>query len=105
MKKENRMIDADELVEWLIKARQHLKAKNAHQSAIYAIEKIIDRIKAMQTVSPVDAVEVVRCEKCKWHDFGECGCPDIEMSDGSHLYTDFEYFCAYGERRCDNDNM
>jgi hypothetical protein len=52
-KKERRYIDADELVEWLIKARQHLKTKGAHKSTIYAIDRIIDRIKAMQRVSPI----------------------------------------------------
>lgn len=53
MKKEQRYIDADELVEWLIKARQHLKAKGTHPSVIYAINKIIDRIKVMQRVNPI----------------------------------------------------
>ena len=51
MKKEQRYIDADELVVWLIKARQHLKAKGTHPSVTYAINKIIDRIKAMQEVT------------------------------------------------------
>ena len=47
----------------------------------------------------VDAVEVVRCKDCKWHEDEEAGmvwCPIIVGSWGSE-----DRYCSWGERRED----
>lgn len=54
--------------------------------------KIIDRIKAAPAV---DAVEVVRCSSCKYHNKAPC---PMRLSLN---WTEDNDFCSYGERRED----
>lgn len=61
----------------------------------------IDRIYERYRLLP--AVEIVRCKDCMWYDSDECGNLQIDMSDCSHLYTQPDDFCSYGERRNDAD--
>lgn len=67
----------------------------------------IDFLWMIETFPPVDAAPVVRCKNCR-HYF-----PDyMNTIDGNvvvyrceldHDYGRDDYFCADGERRCDND--
>lgn len=45
----------------------------------------------------VDAVEVVRCKDCKWHEYEEIGmvwCPNMVGSLGGE-----DGYCSWGEKR------
>lgn len=53
---------------------------------------------ALERVSAVDAVEVVRCRVCKW--WNKPGCA-ILVVDDSDRPTEND-FCSYGERREEN---
>ena len=55
---------------------------------------VVDCMDIVEDMPTVDAVEVVRCEDCKYFDSeDDCGCPmDVRYSD---------FFCKMGERRTD----
>lgn len=102
-----RLIDADELRAWLVKAGRFLKLQDDKRTASHAIGKIIDHV---DKTPAVDAVSVVRCRNCKhWNE--ETGWCDIHShfqgSDGEFCHpwesNDWKvspvyYFCADGER-------
>lgn len=53
----------------------------------------------LEALPSVDAVEVVRCEDCKW---GREVCGNIECFVDSNVppeYHGYEWFCPNGERR------
>ncbi|MBQ2049727.1 MAG: hypothetical protein II493_04880 [Spirochaetales bacterium] len=56
----------------------------------------------LHEVPSVDAVEVVRCEDCKWFDitspYGTL-VPDAFYCKVNDRFYDSEHYCAYGERR------
>ena len=82
MANEKRLLDPSELI-------RDLTAMKSMYDAI-ALDGII---KALKEAPTVDAVEVVRCENCKY--FRTDGCA---MDRYSFDVTE-EGFCSYGERR------
>lgn len=108
----SRLIDADALRTFLIRAGQFLKAQDDKRTASHAIGKIIEHIENMPTV---DAVPVVRCKDCKNYDSEIAWCKihscfvDID-GDFCHPWAssdwkmfDGAYYCADGERRAGNE--
>ena len=88
---EKRLIDANYLislfneiaaVEW-----NHKAAPVCWADAYYAI------IDDVENAPVVDAVEVVRCGKCKWYD------PDSEYCQFWHGVRHPEHYCGEGERK------
>lgn len=89
-----RLIDADELRAWLVKAGRFLKLQDDKRTASHAIGKIIDHV---DKTPAVDAVPVVRCRECKYYkpDEFECGCDFA----GGLPYVKADDFCSFGKRR------
>lgn len=89
-----RLIDADELRAWLVKAWRFLKLQDDKRTASHAIGKIIDHV---DKTPAVDAVPVVRCRECKYYkpDEFECGCDFA----GGLPYVKADDFCSFGKRR------
>ena len=85
------LIDRDELIDSL----------GISDMEIFAKEVIGD-------APTVDAVEVVRCEKClyrsQYSDENGCyKCGGLQTEDGDLvLMVKPDFFCSYGERRTDN---
>lgn len=60
-------------------------------------------LKVLKSIKTADVVEVVRCKDCKWFDLTDpCG----TLSPNAHrckrvtrLWFEDDAFCAYGERR------
>ena len=114
MATEKRLIDANELKEFLENVRQNYLEEDTFSCDFAAdiIETVQDEY--ISLVTTVDAVEVVRCKDCKfWHEetgwcqhhshfIGSEGefCHPWESNDWKML--DAEDFCSYGERK-DND--
>ena len=99
-----RLIDADELRAWLVKAGRFLKLQDDKRTASHAIGKIIDHV---DKIPAVDAVPVIRCRDCKfWEPYGSKGSRKVggplELEGGCmkwrgrHLESDF---CSYGKER------
>lgn len=68
----------------------------------------IEQIREVLNLLPaVDAVEVVRCEDCKYFtDKGVCTFYSVFKNDGSYLLMqlmDDDDFCSYGERKESNE--
>ena len=88
-----RLIDADRALE--IVRDQGIAHPNAHHLTNYATL-------ILREAPTVDAVEVVRCWECKYHEdtpvvgFGHCCLYDLTMR-----YNDF---CSYGKREGGADN-
>lgn len=59
-----RLIDADKLRAWLVKAGRFLKLQDDKRTASHAIGKIIDHV---DKTPAVDAVPVVRCRECRYY--------------------------------------
>lgn len=89
-----RLIDADELRAWLVKAGRFLKLQDDKRTASHAIGKVIDHV---DKIPAVDAVPVVRCKDCKYYkpDEYECGCDFA----GGLPYVKAGDFCSYGQRK------
>lgn len=103
-----RLIDADELRAWLVKAGRFLKLQDDKRTASHAIGKIIDHI---DKIPAVDAVPVIRCRKCKfWEPYGgkgtRNGAGPLEWEGGcmkwrgGRLESDF---CSRGKRKVNNN--
>ena len=85
-----RLIDADLLSEAI-----HDNVSALYEDAVCAKEDCLAEIEAAQTV---DAVPVVRCRECKYHD-GTPGQPNILCGQ---MHEDD--FCSYGVRKEGADN-
>lgn len=88
-----RLIDADELRAWLVKAGRFLKLQDDKRTASHAIGKIIDHV---DKTPAVDAVPVVRCQDCEYiytDGYGDLICVK------SGLYQDENDYCSRGQRR------
>lgn len=103
-----RLIDADGLRAWLVKAGRFLNLQDDKRTASHVIGKIIDHI---DKIPAVDAVSVIRCRECKfWEPYGrkcsrKAGGPlewggGCMMWRGVHLESDF---CSYGKRKVNNN--
>lgn len=104
-----RLIDADELRAWLVKAGRFLKLQDDKRTASHAIGKIIDHI---DKIPAVDAVPVIHCRECKfWEPYGNKAASNtggpLEWYGGcmkwrgGRLESDF---CSYGKRKVKNND-
>ena len=84
-----RLIDWDKVLEWM-----HRQKETTEQwSMRIAIENYVD------SIPTVDAVEVVRCKDCKYHEQEEPGMVYCPATVGGWVEND--WFCKGGERRED----
>ena len=88
---EKRLIDANAMrADWL---------ENGENEYVYDTNAALDSIDSQPTV---DAVEVVRCRECKYHEdtsvigFEHCCLYDLTMRHND--------FCSYGKRKGGSDN-
>ena len=104
-----RLIDADELRAWLVKAWRFLKLQDDKRTASHAIGKVIDHV---DKIPAVDAVPVVRCRDCtNWKPYGSKAARNFgdpleryggcEIWHGGHLESDF---CSNGVRNMEEGN-
>ena len=106
-----RLIDADELRAWIVKAGRFLKLQDDKRTASHAIGKVIDHVDKIPTV---DAVPVVRCRECEHAERYEridrtagyyCGHPQNTFVFGDRWDRVFkpvkkpDDFCSYGQRK------
>lgn len=88
----------DNAIKWLADCREQRSAMTAirAEQAVLTFNECISQVKKS---SEVDAVEVVRCEDCKW---GEEKCGNIECHADINVPTEYHgynWFCPNGERR------
>lgn len=89
-----RLIDADKLLEIYKKWIPQLSSKE-DEGDRRGVETCISVMEDMQTV---DAVPVIRCRECKYHNKPPC---PMRLSFN---WTEDNDFCSYGERKdCDSD--
>lgn len=74
-------------------------------------ENFRDGIRDLIEKAPaVDAVEVVRCEKCRYYENGECVCDSLyfDAMSGDYEGVSFrpypDFYCYYGERKESNND-
>ena len=84
-----RLIDADRLSEAI-----YDNVPAPYEDASWAKENCLAEIEAAQTV---DAVPVVRCRECKYHE-------DTSVTEYEHCFllsktVRYNDFCSYGERK------
>lgn len=93
-----RLIDVNKVIDSMQKCLDESPDKR-HSVAYFAFESII---KCLKQEPVVDAVEVVRCRECKYHE-------DTSVTEYEHCcllsktvrYNDF---CSYGERKDGDGN-
>lgn len=88
--KEKRLIDVDDLIDFINMG--HLR--NPLESC-FSERDVVDMLESRPTV---DAVPVVRCRDCKYHNKPPC-----PMRLSFNWTEDYD-FCSYGEKRCDDAN-
>lgn len=89
-----RLIDADEAIEQIQENLEQL-------GDYYTVEDVIADVNTMPTV---DAVQVVRCERCRyWHRYSSNSrkgrCSGMILYLNGELETPEDFFCADGEER------
>ena len=97
-----RLIDADAL-------KEHIK----RYTSVFAKYDWREICEMLNDAPTVDAVEVVRCKDCKWHEesiYPELRptrfCYRLTNNKGVHIGYNWDGndFCSYGERREDETN-
>lgn len=89
-----RLIDADKLLEIYKKWIPQLSSKE-DEGDRRGVETCISVLEDMQTV---DAVPVIRCRECKYHNKPPC---PMRLSFN---WTEGNDFCSYGERKDGDSN-
>lgn len=90
-----RLIDADELRAWLVKAGRFLKLQDDKRTASHAIGKIIDHV---DKTPAVDAVPVVRCRECRYY-AASGATTSFCIHPGGMKFTSDSDYCSRGQRR------
>ena len=91
-----RLSDLDEIKVCVDRQYENCHGYSGSKKAIYR-EAILAVKSVLHSAKPVDAVKVVRCKDCKYHEdahvtgFEHCCLYDLTMR-----YNDF---CSYGERK------
>lgn len=88
-----RLIDADGLKDALCMFCRAMNSHMVHCKGDCMTHSIIDE------ESTFDAVEVVRCEDCKWVDIGENVCDRRTYCTLHRRDTGKNEYCSYGERK------
>lgn len=97
-----RLIDAEALREWLIRAGRLLKTQDDRRSAAHAVGRIIEHLDRMPTV---DAVPVVRCRDCRYYTdatfnlFTEHDIMLCAYTTDFHCYKEPDDYCSKGVRK------
>lgn len=93
MKKEELYINANDIPLWKFpepRTEWHLGWNDALDAA-------------KESVRNFNHIQIVRCEKCKFYEIDEedslglCKCERLAKIDGSEIYPERDFFCAYGE--------
>ena len=90
-----RLYDSDEIKVCIDRQYENCHGYSGSKKAIYR-EAILAVKSILHSAKPIDAVPVVRCRDCKYHEdtsvigFGHCCLYDLTMR-----YNDF---CSYGKR-------
>ena len=96
-----RLCDLDEIKICVDRQYENCHGLSGSKKAIYR-EAILAVKSILHSAKPIDAVEVVRCRECKYHEdtnvtgFEHCCLYDLTMR-----YNDF---CSYGKREGGADN-
>lgn len=90
MENEKRLIDANALIDWLSK-HTGFRSNCEDCPDIDCLDCIIEN--AIKNAPTVDAVEVVRCEKCHYYD------EDGEFCKFWNGVRHPEHYCGEGERK------
>ena len=95
-----RLIDADKLKKYPIRIN-HYDKEHGNLDFVLGVESVMEYA---ETLPAVDAVEVVRCKDCKFHDKdGNCdggmfyAC--VSFTEDGIMRTEDNDFCSYGERK------
>ena len=91
-------IDREELLKD-IEDSVRFSIRNGVSAEMRGAAKIVDRIVSAPTV---DVVEVVRCKDCKHFTEGMAIGMCKRIEDKPIIPVPFNYFCSYGERKCNN---
>ena len=97
-----RLIDADDAVMRLREAGKDMKVVPTVGCKAIDFAVVPRFIEGMPTI---DAVPVVRCEKCDW--YREDGSICVNPKCGKSYYgcrVPEQHFCSYGERRSDENS-
>ena len=103
MANEKRLIDANEVIRSMQRVMDEENNPNSLGSRVFR-----EIIKGIELTPTVDAVEVVRCEKCQWfnkagfeEDNRQQAMPELDFGWCSihHRIMQACMFCSYGERR------
>ena len=77
----------------------------SRQAVIESIDEYFDdlplqvyyeMVKMFEDLPAIDAVPVVRCKDCKWHNNVKAG--QLYRCDLQNVWQDGDFFCASGER-------
>lgn len=90
-----RLIDADELRAWLVKAGRFLKLQDDKRTASHAIGKIIDHV---DKTPAVDAVPVVQCRECRYY-VASGATTSFCIHPGGMKFTSDSDYCSRGRYR------
>lgn len=92
-----RYIDADKLKDAFHTDTEHLQSRDEHLFDLIMFE--------IDETPTADVVEVVRCKDCKKRYTKNCSLCYDTANKGYFLWSmiNDNFFCAYGERKCDND--
>ena len=92
MATEKRLIALDDLLKFPIRI-DHYDRENGNEHFVFGVETVLEYAENLPTV---DAVEVIRCNECRWY-LQECECCQFW-----HGRRQTDHFCGEGERRTDN---
>ena len=95
MAKEQRLIDADEFLKWVVKRFKCVPL-------VGSCDNDSESMKLLLAQAPtVDAVPVVRCKDCKhWDSKGICD----KHTEVNAVWMGADDFCSRAERRTDNES-
>ena len=101
----NALNDAIEVTDWYHISPKGYLQKGANSQIHTPLFKADDIFQALKDAPTVDAVEVVRCEKClfrsQYSDENGCyKCGGLQTEDGDLvMMVNPDFYCAYGERK------
>ena len=100
MENKKRLIDASDWERYYFARKQSL---DVYDSYFDGFEDALDRVDDWMDAQPtIDAVEVVRCERCYYWDKATVNSKGFLICPASGMDITPNDFCSYGERK-DND--
>lgn len=90
----------DNAIKWVVDCKEQRSAMTPRaEQAVLTFNECISQVKK---ASEVDAVEVVRCKDCRWHEREQPGMVYCPNTVGNWVEND--WYCKGGERREDDTN-